>query len=245
MRCLYFACASLSLFFCDHAQARIGETYRESVKRYEAAGFKKTRTTFTAPENDKGLGYCSLPHEYWDFKPERRFRFLHVGGVYGIADVKHNIRAGCTELTWSKSLGHSGGEVQVVKIYQVFFGQWTHSKSHNPWQDVLHCIEIYYTFKDKVDKSSQTYKSWRDSLFNVQNRNKRRGESLHLEEDIDGSSKTLHIRFDHTEPWVYRKDRLYTSMHPGYVWDTIANKKKKIDAARKPPPQQEFNNSGL
>ncbi|MGI9459745.1 MAG: hypothetical protein ACR2NF_07090 [Pirellulales bacterium] len=263
MRYLNFASISFSLvlFFCNHAHARIGESYADSVKRYTAAGFKKERTTLTAPENDKGLEYCSLPYEDWDFQPNGQFGFMHFEGVYSPRDIRRTIRAGCTELTWTKDAFKPGGEVQVVKIYQVFFGVWPHSKSQKPWQEVLCCQEIYYTFKDKVDKSSQTYKSWRNSLFTAQSRNKKwQGEPLDLEEDIAGSSRTLHLRFDHQDPGDYLMF-VGRYIHPGYAWETMARKKRKIDlakkdaeAARKPQPrrpptpittQQEFDNSGL
>ena len=81
-----------------------------------------------------------------------------------------------------------------------------------------------------------------------------------LEEDIAGSSRTLHVRFDHRLPVDYLRF-VGRYIHPGYAWEAMVRKNRKIDqvenaaeAARKPQPrrpptpittQQEFDNSGL
>ena len=79
MRCLYLASISLSLvlFLCNHAHARLGETYEESVKRYTAAGFTEERTTEEIPPDDIPLGY--FPFRWNDYLRLRTSRVINLG----------------------------------------------------------------------------------------------------------------------------------------------------------------------
>ena len=148
MRCRYFACVSFSLavFLCNHAHARIGETYGESVKRYEKAGFTKKRTTTIIPPDDKELGYCEM-------KTSQSKSILN--------------RQGMTELTWTNGDPIAGQTVGVVSIKQVFFGKWPPTRRPKPWQDVLRCYEITYKFRDATDPESTNFKNWMRKVLAV------------------------------------------------------------------------------
>lgn len=236
MRCRYFACVSFSLaaFFCNHAHARIGETYEESVKRYTAAGFKKTQTTTETPENDKGREYCSLPSSYfprWD--PEGKLREPPPPDCV------------CTELTWTKDKPEAGGGIEVVKIKQLFFGREVPEFGGQPWHRYVRCREITYTFKDNVNKTSRQYMHWRDQLFEAQNWLKKKGHLRWtypaLEEDAAfDTPKTLHIRFSHFDK---RKGGDFTDLFgsglvPADPWNAFKKKKEEQELARNPPPKK-------
>lgn len=72
MRCIPFACIYLALFFSNHAHARIGETYEESVKRYTAAGFTEERTVEEIPPDSIPLGYFSFRWNDYFLRTPRR-----------------------------------------------------------------------------------------------------------------------------------------------------------------------------
>ena len=119
MRCLYLTCISLSLvlFLGNHVHARIGETYEESVKRYEKAGFTKERTTTTIPPDDKELGYCVM-------KTSQSKSVLN--------------RQGVTELTWTNGGPVARQTVGVVLIKHIFLvnGHLPAAQSHGK----MYCI---------------------------------------------------------------------------------------------------------
>jgi len=132
MRCIPFACVSLflSLFFCNRADARLRETYAESVKRYEKAGFTKERTAFEAPPNDENLGL-----EYYKFEWSVDRKKLSCAG---------------TELTWTNKDTEGENSFGIIKITQVFYGEWPPTNNPKPFEDVLRCIHIKYVFHPKT-----------------------------------------------------------------------------------------------
>ncbi len=134
MRYLYFACISsyLLLFFCNHAHARIGETYEQSVKRYEKAGFTKERTTVQVPPDDPELGFFEI-----DKKPVKRFD------------------KGMKEITWTKKNPRGGKPVEVVSIRQLFYYEWPRTNQPKPWKTVFRCVDITYQFKDPIPDPMQ------------------------------------------------------------------------------------------
>ena len=47
-----------------------------------------------------------------------------------------------------------------IMIKQIFFGKWPPTRRPKPWQDVLHCFEITYKFRDATDPESTNFKTW-------------------------------------------------------------------------------------
>ena len=94
---------------------------------------------------------------------------------------------------------------------------------------------ITYTFKKDVDKSSWTYKSWKNKLFESQNWKMKKGEYPELEEDIVSTPRTLNLWFNHWQPEDFNR-LFFIDVHPLRVWLALQNKRQKIEEARKPPP---------
>jgi hypothetical protein len=266
MRCLYLTCISLSLvlFLGNHVHARIGETYEESVKRYEKAGFTKERTTTTIPPDDKELGYCVM-------KTSQSKSVLN--------------RQGVTELTWTNGGPVARQTVGVVLIKQFFFGKWPPTRRPKPWQDVLHCFEITYKFRDATDPESTNFKTWMrkvlaastgDAELNFAWQYERSSSKLgryyypsiqfqnvpkvRIIAFFDIEVKTLHIKFEHDDFEKHFKEPLET------VLGALARKTIEADAIHReeaisklrqektkmlpPPPPvgnvaKEFEDSGL
>lgn len=255
---------SLVLFFGNHAHARLGETYAESVKRYEAAGFTKKRTTTTIPPDDKELGYCAM-------KTSQSKSILN--------------RQGVTELTWTNGDPIARQTVGVVSIKQFFFGKWPPTRRPKPWKDVLRCFEITYKFRDATDPESTNFKTWMrkvlaastgDAEVNFAWQHERSSSKLgrfyhpriqfknvpkvNLIAVFDIEEKTLHIKFDHDDFEKHFKEPLES------VLGALARKTIDADAVRReeaiaklreernkmlppPPPvgnvEKEFEDSGL
>ena len=134
MRYLYFACISsyLVLFFCNHAHARIGETYEKSVERYEDAGFTKKQTFKRVPGNDKGEEWTSVP-KY----------------IYKKITPTDNRKRGVTELTWTNTDTEAPTNIGIVSINQIFFGEWPATNFPPPYETFFYCIDITYKLKDE------------------------------------------------------------------------------------------------
>ena len=203
---------TLSLFFAlsfgNHAYARLGETYEASVKRYEAAGFTKERTTFLMSGDRSRWGYCPI------YK-----------------------RAGCTELTWVKPRD-SEKLVEVTKIRQVFYGTWPPTNNPAPWQEVLKCIEITYFFrgeeKDFVDsapvrwepgergtwQAPDEYKVWQRQLFE--------GSGGGRNIKFQGFENILRVR--HEDTFFIDKFLKYTSgITAEEIWEILEKRKSDWD----------------
>ena len=141
MRYLYFASISLSLvlFLCNHAHARIGQTYEYSVVKYEQAGFSKERTYSKTPRGGTPV-YAILP--------SRR------GGD----------SAWATELTWTNNDPDGKKQSGIVSITQVFYGEGPPTNKKLDPLELLKCIDIEYKFKDGIDIESEEFKYFVSNL---------------------------------------------------------------------------------
>ena len=174
MRCLHFTSISLSLvlFLCNHAHARLGATYEESVKRYTAAGFTEERTAEEIPPDHMPLGYFRFISNRYK---KLRDRFHNPTNPNVIAGL---IYQGLKEVTWTKKEPKEGTVIEVVSVRQLFYGEWPPTYNPGPWKPILRCFDIRYEFREPLKKTpsrnypkhpcfcaSEAFREWINQLF--------------------------------------------------------------------------------
>ncbi len=132
MRRLQILCLALvlQLLFNTAVHARWHETYAESVARYEAGGWKKSRTTHDVAENDPGTD---------------RFKISSRDG-----------KTAATEITWEKDYDDPK-PTDVIRITQIFA---TDEESPDTPLDSFKCEIIGYTFRDGSKTTSTYRKAF-------------------------------------------------------------------------------------
>ena len=157
---------TLTLFFAlslgNHAYARLGETYEESVKRYTAAGFTEKRTAEKIPPDDPELKY--FPFKWNDYLKSRDlFKFYqHVSPLSPLFEFRGSFRngerkridglkyQGLKEVTWTKKEPKEDTAIEVVSVRQLFYGEWPPTNRPGPWGPILRCFDIQYEFREPL-----------------------------------------------------------------------------------------------